>query len=257
MSEKETRDDTTMVDDYQPLSVVGLIMLLIGISAAILGLINPNLAMIPLLAAIGIILFLVKVHLDKNESGRRMIVAAIVISLFAASAAMTYRTVRLGYLKVEAEKFAIEWINLVADGNLHDSFQLSTWARMREPEGTDLAAVFKNSSEAAKMLSDYAELEPEATIRRLGPSAVDFECVGCQIYEPSPHQTECFVIRFKMTRHQHEPGIGGGDRTFDITMQRQKDNPPLNVHWHVRTVRNIDPEIPRDPNPEQPGMGSR
>ena len=242
----ESSESDKVVDQYHPFSVIGFVVLLISILCCLLAIVNPYLTFLPLLVAIGAATWLGRLHLARAHSGRLFTVIALLTAITAFSGTETYRRLRFEYLCRVAESNATRWLDLVIQGQVYEPYQLMQSILDREPDGTDLRLVLGDYSGGGESpVKLYAMVEPEVTVRQLGEEGADFDCEGVVAYYRKPHRREEFDVVFKMKRRVPGEGVYGGDRVFAVRMHRQHCLPPWHVQWHVATVENRQPFIPR------------
>ena len=233
-------DDDMTVETYRAFSPAALAAFLFSAVTSLIGLVNSNLLALPVVALLFAIFSLFKLLSIKGPSmGWTLTALAIMMPLFAITAPLCYRQIRLYHITDTAIEHANAWLELSKQGKVHEAYQMTQLRYARAEPGSDLAVELGTTSNPGKELEAYVENEPEISLRKDGDQA-KLEVINVNYFQDkSFRNVEHVVVNYRYTRPD------GEKRLFSIDMRRHVYAGKNEVYWSVWEVRNRKPSFER------------
>ena len=210
-------------------------------------LINTQLVGVPILAFIFSVIAIIRIASDENLTGAWIAIVALFLATFVFTTSVTYRQFKHQYLIGVADKHCRLWLDMVKDGDIYKTHQLTYaypdrqditenletyYARTTPPQFGEDRAIYLE-------LDHYTTVEPEFSIRNDG-AACELINEGL-VFHNDRNKRENFTFRYRLKRADKSQG----DRIFQIQMRRTRHYPPLGPQWNVSALENINPPIER------------
>ncbi len=147
-----TDHDDTMVDEYRAVCIWAVIALICGLLGP-LALVDIWLSVFPLAGIVTAVIALVRIALLAPAlTGRKAALAALYLSVLSVSAAAVDSIVFWRAIDQEAGRFAHAWFGYLANGQLHQAFQVTRapGQRVQEPQEEPEEQVEPEDQEGAR-----------------------------------------------------------------------------------------------------------
>lgn len=233
-------DQAPTIEEYSPSSFLGILVFIIALVLATISLVNYSLVLLSLLGVILSVVVLIRLHSISSTPQAFMFAgAALAVSLFAFSFPITYQSVRYRYLEAKAIEHSRTWLSLVQNGKTLEAYEMSLEKADRQPPGTDLRMIHGSVEDPSEDLQKYLDMEPEKTLRELGPDAkITMEKVE---YYRRHSRHEMFEVHYRLHRTEWERD----DYIFAMLMERIRPFAPMDVFWEFRKMVPIRPKFAR------------
>jgi len=227
-----TSDESDLVQYRQvsPLAIIGLILGLLSPAA----LAHPLLWLVPACGAIVCIAALVSISLREEEiSGRQMATWGLVLALFFGSWSVGQVTLRGYVIRWQARQLADHWLQLWQAGEHEQAHQLVLPAAEREPEETNLKAVYANTERLQVALDVFRGDTPRGWLRRLHQNGGTFEYVATEHHVQEDTIEDVVSLLYDL--RWEENGTPVAKRIKVVVRRRELDMIDL-VDWQIREV---------------------
>ncbi len=159
------------VEEPRAISGLSIVALVLGLAAA-LALTAPYLWLLPIAGVAVAIAALFSIARDpQGKIGKPAAIAGLLLSLLFGSWAISNHVTRERLLYRQAEEYGQRWLRTVLEGDLHAAHQLKMTQDERQAAGTDLAAYYRDHTEANRSFRDFARQSPVAELAEMGPEA--------------------------------------------------------------------------------------
>lgn len=236
--EIESPDDPRLIGTYRPFSGLAVLAFVLSVAATI-GIVNPQLFLLPLIALIVSLVACFRIGSAKNPpvGAGLALLAAFLSGLFLCSGLLYARLRQAHYFEV-AQQYANIWFDLVQDGEVYRPHHLMREFPRRQPSTIDIAKYYQeltdvpNESQDSRIeIREYEQLEPEKSIRQYGHE------MTCQFDGPHYYQyrvkTEYFTLKYTL---RWPAESGRPDWPLLIMLQRKEHKLPWGTQWTVIDV---------------------
>ena len=125
------------------------------------------------------------------------------------------------------------------NGKTLEAYEMSLQKADRKPPGTDLKIIHGSVDDPSEDLQKYLDMQPEKTLRELGPEAeITLEKVE---YYRRHNRHDMFEVHYRLHRTEWERD----DYVFAMLMERIRPFAPLDVYWEFRNMVPIRPKFAR------------
>lgn len=236
--EIESPDDRRMIESYRPFSGWAIASLALSI-VSVLGMINPQLFLLPLIALVISLVTCIRISWSKTQPiGSWLALVAVLLSGFFLSGGVVYTRLRQQHYFGLARQYADTWFDLVRDGEIYRPHHLlKDWPR-RQPSNVDLDEYYAGLTNIPNKFQDskievdgYIQQEPEKSIRQYGKR------MTCRFLGDSYYQyqikTEFFTLKYEL---EWPPESGRPKWPLLIMLQRKEHKQPYGNQWTVIDV---------------------
>jgi hypothetical protein len=235
---KFSDDQMLAVEDYNPFSIMALLVCLFAVMCCVLAVFNHKLIGLPFLSAIAAIAAIYALHAGNMARGHYLAGFALCASMFTFSMAVSYQTMRYKHLEAKAIEHGETWLNLVKAGQIYEAHEMTLEFEKRHAEGSDLTQFYGPVDQPDLAVAEYLDVQPEKSIREIGENAKIRR--GDIAYE-RPYS---IVDRFEIHYYLDRSATGEDDFHFTIMFLRTK---PLveDIYWEIEGLVNVEPPTPR------------
>jgi hypothetical protein len=236
--EIESPDDERMIESYRPFSGWAIASLVLAI-ISVLGMINPQLFLLPLIALVVSLLTCLRNSWSKTQPiGSWLALVAALLSGFFLTSGTTYTRFRQQHYFSLARQFAETWFDLVRDGEIYRPHHLLKDWPTRQPSNVDLDQYYAsltnipNKFKDSKIeIDDYIKQDPEKSMREFGRK-MNYRYVGDFFFRDEV-KTEYYQLEYVL---QWPPETGRPDWPVLVEMQRKEHKQPYGNQWTLRDV---------------------
>lgn len=236
--EIESPDDERMIESYRPFSGWGIASIAIAIFS-VLGMINPQLIILPLIALVVSVLTCIYNSWSKSQPiGSWLALLAAFLSGFFLTSGTVYQQLREKHYFGLARKFADTWFELVREGEIYRPHHLMKDWPTRQPSDVDLDVYYAgltkipNKFKDTKIeIDDYILQEPEKSIREFG-SKVTCRYLSDFFFRDEV-KTEYYQLLYVL---EWPPELGRPNWPVMVEMQRKEHKQPYGNQWTLRDV---------------------
>lgn len=150
-------DDVQAVAEYRSVSKLAVASLLLGLVSAV-ALLGTQLLVVNLLGVICAVLALVRIARSEGQLiGRHVALAGLALSLTFGAGVYAHQAVVERLIAREAERWGLDWCELVRDGKLPLALELQSPPNRRRPLDGALADYYESDQQAASELESFRE----------------------------------------------------------------------------------------------------
>jgi hypothetical protein len=190
--------DDAPIDEQEtaPLRISGFLTLILGVLSST-ALTSPNLVFLPVLAIVtGLIALRPTGIPGVRPVGRTPAILGIVLAFFFASWAITFFSIRYQKLTTAAETLALDWLELLNNGEKELAFELSKPAAMRQVGGMALPDFYSELNRDAFIQLDGFTSFPVVSAVLAAPKKPQWVYDGTQtIFRQFGHEN--VVLKFR------------------------------------------------------------
>ena len=236
--EIESPDDERMIESYRPFSGWAIASLALAI-VSVLGMINPQLFLLPLAALVLSLLTCIRNSWSKTKPiGSWLALVAALLAGFFLSSGIVYTRLKQQYYFGLARQFADTWFDLVRDGEIYRPHHLLKDWPLRQPSNVDLDQYYAsltnipNKFKDSKIeIDDYITQEPEKSIRKYKR---EMNCRYVRdFFLRDEIKTEFYQLEYVL---EWPPESGRPGWPVLIELQRKEHKQPYGNQWTVRDV---------------------
>jgi hypothetical protein len=221
------------VENYRPLCGLAVTSCLFAVGAP-LAVFSAYLLVLP---PAGAVLALAALRRNRASgdlfSGRRLAIAALVISCFFGAWATAQWLGRPWVISSQARRFTDEWLQLLVDGKVHEAYQWSLAPGGRLAPSISLEAFYERNAEAAQNTDAFFAMLPFKTDAKTS-LLKSFRFVGNDSVATGASGEDLIVHRYEIVHDK------AGTLRNDVLLLTVIRHPPDDenfVHWQVREAR--------------------
>jgi hypothetical protein len=236
--EIESPDDDRMIESYRPFSGWAIASLLLAM-VSVLGMINPQLILLPLVALAVSLFTCLRNSWSKTQAiGSWLALVAAFLSGFFLTSGTTYNRFKKQHRFSLARQFTETWFDLVRDGEIYRPHQLIKEWTFRQPSNVDLDQYYASLTNAVNKFEDskfvidnYSQLEPEKSMREFGRK-MNYRYVG-DIFFRDEVKTEYYQLEYVL---EWPPETGRPNWPVLVELKRLEYKQPYGNQWTLRGV---------------------
>ena len=233
-------DEPMTLEHYRPISFMSVIVFILALMFATISLVNYGLVLLSLLGIILSVIMLIRLHSVKSPPQSFMFAgAALAVSLFGFTFPITYQSLRYKHLEALAIQHSETWLDMVKNGKTLEAYEMSLQKSDRQPPGTDLKMIHGSLEDPSEDLQKYLDMQPEKTLRELGPDA-EIELEKVEYYRRHSRH-DMFEVHYRLHRTEWERD----DYVFAMLMERIHPIGPDDVYWEFRKMIPLRPKFGR------------
>lgn len=258
------------IDEYRPISILGIIALLLGM-VSIFAVYIPAVGLVGVLAILlGILAVVQGMRQPTSLVGTAYV--GVFIAVFSITFSQVARSSYDARLLQTASEHGQRWLQLIADGEVNQAICLRMNYLDRPLEGTDLDEYFKRTerpSSSHSMMPPPKELKKMFTDKRTVKNLI----ISGEKTKLRPlHEKDRFLgfdtgVAKIITGYEADVMLAGKMETLELEVQIYRIKFPTHVQWQVKEITNLThPDTPTtgpqlldqgtDSSTEQPGDAS-
>lgn len=221
-------DDVQAMAEYRSVSALALLSAVLGV-CSLAALVNDGLLVIPLLGTICAILALRRIAASEGQlAGRTPALVGLSLSLVLGVGIYAHRMTTERLVAAEAQKWALDWCDLLLAGKTLVALELQNPPTSRRPFDDSLADYYETNDGAARALEKFRTTE---VIARLLDAPEGARVVPGESLGVAPDERGGFRLaqRFQLIA----PGTETNPTVFTLWLTRSRVADADNGGWYV------------------------
>lgn len=210
-------DDVQAVSEYRSVSGMAVLSLVLGV-VSLAALVTSTLLIVPLLGVIFAMLAIRKIAASEGRLvGRTVAILGLGLSLAIGAGVYVRDATVNSLIASQGEQWALEWCELVRDGELATAAELGVGPEVRQPFDDQLNAYYATDEEAIKRMEAFKN---DAVIRELMDAPEGSRVVPGDVLlvEPDGLGGYAMIQAFELV----PPAGEGNPSRFQLTLRRAR-----------------------------------